>query len=71
MGERVILYSIPRCPHCKTVKEILADNDVSYEEIVDIELMKQKGFYSAPMLEIGELIMNYEEILAWAKYKFK
>ena len=71
MGERVILYSIPRCPHCKTVKEILTDNNVSYEEIVDIELMKQKGFYSAPMLEIGWLTMSYEEVLAWAKDKFK
>ena len=38
-----------------------------YEKVSDVEIMKQKGFMSAPMLEVDGNIMNYLEAINWIK----
>lgn len=68
--EKVILYSLPSCPHCSEVKRILKEKNLIYDEITDIELMRRKKFLEVPMLEIGNTIMNYEETLNWLKNGF-
>ena len=38
-----------------------------YEKVSDVEIMKQKGFMSVPMLEVDGNIMNYLEAINWVK----
>lgn len=64
---KVILYTLPTCPHCSEVKRILENKNIAYDEVTDINIMKEKKFLEVPMLEIGEKIMSYIEILNWPK----
>jgi glutaredoxin len=62
---KVILYTLPTCPHCSEIKRILNNKNIAYDEVTDINVMKEKKFLEVPMLEIGENIMSYAEILNW------
>ena len=39
----------------------MKQKNISYEIVTDINIMKEKGFLSAPMLEVNGLIMNYKD----------
>lgn len=55
------------CPRCKILQQKLDEKGVMYEKVSDVETMKQKGFKSAPMLEVDEKIMTYLEAINWIK----
>jgi len=40
---------------------------VTYQKVSDVEIMKQKGFMSTPMLEVDGNIMTYLEAINWIK----
>ncbi len=56
---RVTLYST-HCPQCNVLAQKLRKKDISYEEVNDIEVMKEKGFMSAPILEVDGVCMNFK-----------
>lgn len=56
----VILYST-HCPRCIVLKSKLNQKNISYKEINDIEIMKEKGYLSVPVLEVDNKIMNFKE----------
>ena len=64
---KLILYSTEACHRCKAIKRILQVNNVEYDEVTDIEIMKNKGFREVPMMEIDEKILDYSSISAWLK----
>lgn len=43
----------------------LKKRNIEYEEINDIEIMKQKGFMSAPMLEVNGEVKDYTTAIKW------
>ena len=59
----IVLYST-NCPKCKVLKSKLEQNNIEFIENNDIELMTQKGFTTAPMLEIDPNGTN--EAYNWA-----
>lgn len=61
---RVIFYST-HCPKCNVLKKKLDQKNVAYEEVNDVEIMTQKGFMQAPMLEVDDKIMNFSEATNW------
>lgn len=63
---KVILYS-NKCPQCRYLESLLKSNDIEYDEVNDIKLMKEKGFMSMPMLEVDGEIMTYQKSLQWVK----
>jgi len=63
---KVTFYSND-CPRCNILQQKLDEKGVMYEKVSDIEIMKQKGFMSVPMLEVDENIMNYLEAINWVK----
>ena len=67
MNEKVILYSTG-CPKCNVLKTKLTEKGIQFDVIEDVDLMQQKGFMEAPMLEVGESIMNFSDAIAWMKY---
>ena len=64
--DKIIFYSVG-CSHCRALEHKLKKLNIQYEEIIDIDLMTQKGFTSVPMLEINGQTMNYIEASEWLK----
>lgn len=38
---------------------------VEYEEVNDVSIMIEKGFMSAPMLEVDDVVMDFNEACKW------
>lgn len=66
MENTIILYE-HGCPNCKRLKSKLDEKGIQYTNITDIELMKSKGFSSAPKLEVNGVVMNFKEAIEWVK----
>lgn len=62
----VVLYST-HCPKCKVLESKLKQNNINYEEVNDVELMVQKGFTTAPVLEVDGVVYSYKEAVEWIK----
>ena len=60
----VVLYST-KCPQCRVLEMKLKQKGVSYEEINDVELMQEKGFMSAPKLEVDGTVYDFKEAVKW------
>lgn len=52
---------------CKVIKQKLLENDLSFEEIIDIPTILEKGVVQVPTLEVDGNRMEYFEILKWFK----
>jgi len=54
------------CPLCNTLKELLDEKKIQYEEVDDVQLMLSLGLTHMPMLEIenGERL-KYPQALKW------
>lgn len=61
---KVTLYSTD-CPKCKVLEKKLDDSGVAYETEKDIDIMLEKGFVSAPMLEVDGVVMSFKEGIEW------
>lgn len=61
---KVVFYST-HCPQCNVLKQKLIQKDISFEEINDIDLMTQKGFMSAPVLEVDDVVYDFIEAVKW------
>ena len=61
---KVILYST-HCPQCCVLEKKLKQKNISYEEVNDIKIMKEKGFLSAPMLEVDDEVMDFKTANDW------
>lgn len=61
---KVILYTT-HCPKCNVLMTKLKSKGVDYEEITDVDVMRDKGFMSAPMLEVDGKIMTFAEAIKW------
>lgn len=61
---KVILYTT-HCPKCNVLTAKLKAKGVDYEEVTDVDIMRDKGFMSAPMLEVDGKIMTFVEAIKW------
>ena len=59
-------YSLPNCPMCEMLKEKLNENNISFEEIQDKEILKSKGITHVPCLEMEDnTILKLADALKW------
>ena len=56
----VVLYST-HCPRCNVLEKKLQQKNIVYEEINDVEIMKEKGYLTVPILEVDGKSMNFKE----------
>ena len=63
-NKTVVLYTI-HCKDCKRLERKLQEAGVSYKTCEDIEIMRDKKFTSAPMLEVDGVDYTYIEALKW------
>lgn len=62
----VVLFST-KCPKCKVLETKLKQSNIDFEEINDVDLMVQKGFKSAPILEVDGIAYGFKEAVEWIK----
>lgn len=60
----IVLHST-HCPKCNVLKTKLEQKNIEFKENNDVKLMMQKGFTSAPMLEIDNVIYDFKEAVEW------
>ena len=60
----VILYST-HCPRCLVLEEKLEDADVEFSIVEDENAIKDKGFLSAPILEVDGECMDFSKAIKW------
>lgn len=61
---KVILYST-NCPRCMVLEKKLEEKLIKYEVINDVEVMKEKGFLSVPVLDVDGVEMKYVDAIDW------
>ena len=61
----IILYSTG-CPKCKALERQLEKSKIEYELVTDRDVMINKGFTSAPKLEVNGEILEYMDAVRWA-----
>ena len=62
-----IVLHTTHCPKCKVLEMKLSQKGINYEENTDVQLMTQKGFKSAPVLEVDGVSYNFKEAVDWIK----
>lgn len=60
----VTLYTT-HCPKCRVLEAKLKQKDVEFEVVEDQDVMVEKGFMEAPMLEVDNNYKNYNESIKW------
>ena len=60
----VILYST-NCPKCNILEKKLQSKNIVYVLETNIDLMINKGFSSAPMLEVDGKVMDFKSAIEW------
>ena len=62
----IVLYST-KCPKCKVLEAKLKQSNIEFKEINDVDLMVEKGFKSAPILEVNGVAYGFKEAVEWIK----
>lgn len=60
----IVLYST-HCPRCNVLESKLKQKNISFEENNDVDLMVEKGFVTAPVLEIDGVAFDFKEAVDW------
>lgn len=63
-----VLYST-NCPKCMVLEKKLSMAGIEYSIVNDADLMIEKGFASAPMLEVDGRAMDFREAIEWVNDK--
>ena len=53
------------CPKCKVLEKKLKELNLEYEEITDEDIMIEKGFMSAPILEVNGKNYHFPQAIEW------
>ena len=61
---KIVLYST-HCPKCNVLEKKLKAKGINFEEINDVEIMKSKQYWSVPVLEIDDTVMDFSAAINW------
>lgn len=61
----VVLYST-NCPKCMVLEKKLELSGIDYQLVTDEDVMIEKGFTSAPVLEVDGEVMDFGAAVRWA-----
>ena len=60
----VVLYST-NCPKCMVLEKKLGLSGIDYQLVTDEDVMIEKGFTSAPVLEVDGEVMDFGAAVRW------
>ena len=61
---KITLYST-HCPKCNVLEKKQKKKNIEYEEINDVEIMKEKGYLTVPILEVDDESMDFKKASDW------
>ena len=61
---KVTLYST-NCPRCVVLEKKLDEKGIEYDLVTDEDVMINKGFMTAPILEVDNEVMSFGEAVKW------
>ena len=61
---KIILFST-KCPRCVVLEKKLKQKGIDYEEVNDVDIMKEKGYLSVPVLEVDGTSMDFKTANDW------
>lgn len=61
---QITLFST-HCPRCSVLEKKLKQKGIDYDEVNDVSIMEEKGFLTAPMLEVDGKIMDFKAANDW------
>lgn len=61
---KLVLYTT-FCPKCKVLEKKLAEKNLVYEAVTDVDVMSEKGFQAVPMLEVDGKVMDFSKAAEW------
>ena len=64
----ITLYTT-HCPKCMVLENKLKEKNIEYEVITDVSIMQNKGFLSAPTLEVDGEILDFMQAIKWVNNK--
>ena len=60
----IVLYTTG-CPRCKILHQKLREKGVSFTIVDDVDIMLDKGFMPAPVLEVDGKEMSFPDAVSW------
>ena len=60
----IILYTT-HCPKCRVLEKKLEKANIQYKTCEDTAVMNEKGFTSAPVLEVDDKLLTFKEAVDW------
>lgn len=61
---QVILYTT-HCPKCVVLEKKLTQKNIEYDVVTDKKEIMNKGYLTAPLLEVNGKIMEFKEANDW------
>lgn len=61
---KIILYS-NNCPRCRILESQLKSHQIDFYKEEDITLLVQKGYSSAPMLQVEDKFLDFNQAIQW------
>lgn len=61
---KVTLYST-NCPKCNILEKKLNEKAIAFDVVTDPDAIIEKGFLSAPLLEVDGEVMDFSKGFAW------
>ena len=62
---KCVLYEKEGCPQCRQLAKALNERGIDYEEVVGADKIMEKGYMSAPILEVDGKVLKYKEAFNW------
>lgn len=53
------------CPKCNVLKSKLDSKNIEYKIVEDVDIMQNKGFSSAPVLEVDNEMLDFVNAIKW------
>lgn len=63
---KIVLYST-NCPRCKVLEAKMIEKDIPFEEVNDVDEMSRLGITQAPMLKVGDKLMDFSRAIEWVR----
>lgn len=61
---QVTLYTT-HCPKCKIIESKLAEHNIDYLEVTDVDFMKELGFMEVPIVRVDNEYKNFRAAVDW------
>ena len=61
----ITIYTTETCPKCKILKKKLADKNIDYVEVNDMDKLLELNIVEVPVLKIDDTMFDFAAANAW------